>query len=1202
MSSQSECQARIFSTTLKQSTLTLLLMIGVLLHTPASAQVLYGSLTGNVTDPNGAAVAGAKIEARNISAGIVQEATSDNNGIYRMVALLPGTYTIAIAAPGFARLEFQNIPIVVNTLRRVDARLTVAKVSESITVTTEAPLLQADKSDVHTDLSAQQIDSLPISSSVGGRNFQSLLRVVPGVGNLTEQNSAAANPQRAMSTNINGQSLQGIVTRIDGVRDDYPWLPGNVAFVPPAESVQTVNVTTNTYTAEQGSAGGAAVNVQIKSGTNQIHGSAFEFFTDHNLRTRNYFKTDPVRFPRKSKNIQHQFGGAIGGPIIKNKLFYFGDYQRTTQRGIGTPSLTLPTAAMRTGDFTAAGLPVIIDPTTGSQVSCDGVLNKICSDRIDPAAAKLVALMPALTSPDATTNNYVVNGTGELNMNVYDVKINYVPTDRTTYFGRYSMVRGGIFDPPTLGELGGDATNGGQLGNAFDRVYSIGLGGTHTFTPNLLADWNLGYSRLHLGATALDIGTPFGLDTLGISGTNGDGVPGNSGLYNGIPSFQISGVANLGNPNTGNPFVFRDNEWVANANLSWIRGKHNFRFGTEFSYQQVNHFQPQGSDGNFTTARGSFAFNGSPTAANPSSPSNPFNSFAQFLFGLPTRAGKAVLLHNPVALRWKQYSWYAQDQWQVIPKLTLTLGLRWEYYPFGYGDNGLGLPVFNPADGNVYIGGSGDVPMNSGVDAGKGMFLPRVGFAYRATPKTVIRAGYGISADPNNYHFLRNAYPSTITSDPAGGGSRQTPIISLTGTNAVGNLASLPVGLAPLIVPLPDISTGVIALPNGAGDRTWVRDFRRGYIQSFNFTVQQELAGVSIEAGYVGSRAVRPLANVNLNSSQICPISAFPDPVNHPWNAANCVADGYGRILNVNGHSWGGIGAMMPFGRNWYDSLQTKVSRRFKGGTQVGLAYTFSKSLNYTENEDLSGLFEHFPAYWPLNKARAGFDRPHNLQLYAIYELPFGHGQRWLTGGVGNAIAGGWQVNTVISRLSGTPFSVTGSGGLLNPAGSDGLNNTADLVGNYRVLNSKPWSGSGTCPQTDLSCHYFDPSVFQQPEISVFGNTHRNQFRGPGIFDADFSVFRDFKITERFTFQFRAEMFGLTNTPRFNNPNTGCAGVRQTPGKPASDPNCGAPSGGLPGAPSTSNFGAITATNGSSGSNSSTDGARTVWFAGKLIF
>ena len=1178
------------------------------------AQTLYGTLTGNVTDPSGAVVSGAKVELLNIEKGISQETTADTSGIYRFSAVLPGTYKVTITSPNFAKAIFEGVLVSVNTVRRVDAQLAVAKQQETVTVTGEAPILQTDKSDVHTDLTSTQIADLPITSSVGGRNFQALLRVVPGVGYLTEANSAAANPQRSMNSNINGQSTQGINTRIDGVQDAYAWLPANVAYVPPAEAVETVNVTTNAYTAEQGSAGGATVNVQIKSGTNQIHGSGFEFFNDHNLRTRDYFQTDLTRFPVKPKNIKQQFGGAVGGPIIKDKLFFFGDIQRTTQRGIGQTTATLPTTAMQGGDFSAL-VPAGTNCNTTAVNGCiwDPVNlnyftgNIIPAGRIDPASAKLMALMPTLTTPGATTNNIVTNGAGSMNMTAFDVKINYAPTDKTNYFGRYSMIRGGILDPPQFGLLGGNATNGGQLGNATVKDQSIGLGGTHTFTPSLLMDWNIGYSRLHLAATALDVGTAYGLDTLQIPGTNGYGVPGDPSLYNGVPAFQLSGgniSTNLGNPNTGNPFVFRDNQWVANANLSWNRGKHAFRFGTEVNYQNMNHFQPQGSDGTFTTARGSFQFNGNVTinpVAQPGVSTQWDNVVAQLLLGLPNRAGKAFLMFNPVSLRWKQYAAYAQDQWQITPKLTLTLGLRWEFYPFGNSDGGRGLDVFNPADGNVYIGGLGSVPKNSGVDTGSGQFLPRVGFAYRLTPKTVLRAGYGMSADPNNYHFLRNAYPSTITVDPVGNSNATVAETSLTGTNGaalaganVGN-----VGLTQILstATIPNISTGVFPLPNGLGDRTWPRDFRRGYIQSFNLTVQHEIAGFSIEAGYVGSRAVRPLSNVNINSEQICPATL---PGGLTRNAANCIAQGYGRLLNGNNvHTWSGISEMLPFGRNYYDSLQTKVTRKLPGASQIGFIYTYSKSVNFTENEDLSGLFEHAPALWKLDKAKASFDRPHNIQLYAIYELPFGKGKKWITDSIGNAIAGGWQLSGTMSRLSGTPFSVTANTNLLNPAGTDGLNNTANLGATlpYRTLNNThPWSGSGNCGNASApyySCTYFDPAAFTVPAIGVLGNTHRNQFRGPGIFDLSMSLSRNFKLTERFTFQFRAEAFGVTNTPRFNNPNSGCNSSGN-----AGDSFFNTTTG----QPLCSNFGAITSTMGTSGSGSSTNGARTIWFSGKIIF
>jgi hypothetical protein len=1178
---------------LKQTMLIMLALVLGAFLLPSQAQVLYGSLTGNVSDPSGAVVPGAHVEALNVATGVKRDTTSDSSGIYNVPDLLPGVYKVTVSATNFGGVATEGVTVSANSITRVDTHLKLAQQTETVTVTGAAPELQTDKSDVHTDLTAHQIASLPITSSVGGRNFQSLLRVVPGFGNLTEQNSASGNPQRAMSTNVNGQSLQGINTRIDGAQDAYPWLPGNVAYVPPADAVETVNVVTNSFDAEQGMAGGAAVNVHIKSGTNQFHGEGFEFGTDNALRARNYFQTDPTRFPVKNKNILNQYGGTIGGPIVKDKLFFFGDYQRTTQRGIGSPTETLPTMAMRGGDFSAfipAGQDCntaavktgcIFNPITG--LAFPG--NVIPTNMIDPAASALMALLPTLPATAPTTNNYVVHGAGVYNVDDTDVKIDFVPNQKSTVFGRYSISRSHIFDPPALGALDGDATNGGQLGNADSRIQSVGLGGTYTFTPNLLADWNLGFTRQRLGATATDIGSAFGLDTLGISGTNSFGTTGDPTLYNGIPAFQTAGAANMGNTNTGNPFLFRDNQYVGGANLSWNHGKHGFRFGAEYNHTQMNHFQPQGADGNFTTARGSFDFDGQLTSAGGTTASNPANSVAQLLLGLPNRAGKATLLNNPDSLRWSQWAWYVRDQWQVMPKLTLSLGVRWEWYPFGYADNGRGLPVFNPTTGNILIGGAGGVPINSGVDAGNGQFLPRIGFAYRLTEKTVVRGGYGMSADPNNYHFLRNAFPSTITTDPVGSSTGTPAEISLTGTNAVGPLAGLPIGLAPILVTPLSTASGSIPLPNGASTRSWPTDFRRGYIDSYNLTVEQQVAGFVAEAGFVGALAVRPLSSVNINSSQICPATL---PGGATRNSANCLADGFGRILNVNGHNWGGITSQIPFKNNYYDSLQAKLSRHLGGSSIAGLAYTFSKAINYTENEDLSGLFEHFPAYWNLDKSLASFDRTHNLQAYVVYSLPFGHGQRWATSGVGNAVAGGWQLNSVVSRLSGTPFSVTGNSVFLNPAVQDGLNNTTDQVAAYQVLNSKPFSGAGTCPLADLSCHYFDPAAFAQPQLGVFGDTRRNEFRGPGIFDMDLSIFRNFKITERFTFQFRAEAFGLTNTPRFNNPNSGC-------GSGAAGSVCST-------AAQTNNFGAITGTNGTSGSNSSTDGARTIWFAGKLMF
>lgn len=1174
---------------------------------PVQAQVLYGSLTGNVTDASGAAVIGAKVEAVNIATGVSRTVDSNSTGVYIFPALQAGTYKVTITSGKFATFVNENVPVGVNTVVRIDASLKVAGTSQDVTVTAEAPVLQTDKADVHTDLSSTQITDLPVMSSVAGRNFQGLLKIVPGFGNIAEANSAGGNPQRAMSTNVNGQSVNTSNTRIDGAQDAYPWLPQNVAYVPPADAIEAVNVVTNSFDPEQGMAGGAAVNVQIKSGTNQFHGSAFEFYNSNVLRTRNYFQTDLTRFPTKPRNIKNEYGFTLGGPIVKNKLFFFTDYDRNTQRQLATSTITLPTDAFRRGDFssllplgagcyvtpTPTGCVPIYDPNNvvgGVRQPFPG--NIIPTGRIDPAAVSMMAGLPALTNPNATTNNYVPRGTGAFTRNNYDVKINYNMSQKSTIFGRYSISTSNIFDPPSLGIEGGDATAGGQLGESTSRIQSVGLGGTYTISNSMVADWNFGFTRQRLGAANIDIDKAYGLDTLHIPGTNGAGTSGDPSLYNGYPFFSVTNMSNMGNANTGNPFQFRDNQYVTGVNLSYNRGKHNFRFGFEYNHTQLNHFQPQGNDGQFQTARGSFNFNGNLTTLNGTGPQSYYNSLAQFLLGLPNRAGKAVYLNNPNAMRWTQYAWYVRDQWQVLPKLTLTLGLRWEDYPFGYSDNGHGLPVFIPATGNVYVGGYGSVPGNSNLETSGGMWLPRVGAAYRLTNKTVIRAGYGMSADPNNWRWLRNAYPNTTSTDIGSGGAN-TAAVSLTGLNATGPYAGISTGLTNQL-PLMNLTAlgGVVPLPANAGTRTEANPFDRGYINSYNLVVQQELYGFNIEAGYVGAMAVRPLSNVNMNSSVVCP--AVVNGVARTGlstDSALCQNAGYGRALNVAlGKSWADISAMTPWKNNYYNAFQSKLNRRFSNGSQFGVVYTFSKTINYSDDDDLTGTFINQPAYFDLNKGLARFDRPHNFQLYGVWQLPFGKGQKYANGGgIKDIFIGGWQASGVMSRLSGTPFTVTGSASLLNPYINSGLSNTAQIVGNYAVLDGKPWSLTGACPVTNLSCHYFDPTVFAQPGLGVFGNSHRNQFRGPGIFNADLSLLKNFTITERFKFQFRTDIFSLTNTPRFNNPNTGC-------GSSGAGTNC------TTGVASNNNLGTITGTNGTSGSNASTDGTRTIWFSGKLIF
>jgi hypothetical protein len=1143
------------------SAITCLAVLLCMFPMAMQAQILYGSLTGNVTDPSGAMVPSAKVQALNIQTGVLREVTGKEGGTYLFTELQPGTYKITVTAKGFGTETVENVNVDVNAVRRVDVQLKVGVVTETVTVTSTAQLMQTDRADVHTNLTSQEIQNLPISSSEG-RSWQALYNVIPGATPTVEANSQAGNPQRAMNTNVNGGSNQTNNTRIDGVQNAYPWLPANIAYVPPADAVETVNVVTNSFDAEQGMAGGMAANVVIKSGTNQFHGSAHEFHTDTSLRAENYFQPQTVFNPvlqqnvpfKKPKDIQNQFGYTFGGPIHKDKLFFFTDFERTTERKLATVLETVPTDALRTGDFSATGT-TIYDPNTGAANGTGRTAflgNQIPVGRMDPAAVAMIKLIPEPNITGLQSGNYFSSNNAQFNRNDWDTKINYVPTDRSMIFGRYSISQSYIFDPPALGPAEGDATNGGQLGNAYSRIQNIGLGGTYTITANMLVDASAGYTRQRINATALDIGTDFGLNTLHIPGTNGADP-----LQGGIPAFQITGYSNLGNPNTGNPFLFRDNQYVSNANLNWTKGKHGLRFGIEFNRSGINHFQPQG--GAFQTARGSFQFSGGGTALSGGPNANQFNALAQFLLGIPSRAGQAVQNQNPNSLRWSQMALYARDQWQMRSNLTVTYGLRWERYPFVTSDHG-GARLLDPTTMNVLVGGHGSVPLDDNVTVGPGLFMPRVGIAWRPLKKSVVRAGYGISADPNNWRFFRNAYPAVTISDFNGANSF-TPVVSLNGTNAtLAPYGTLPTGIPS--IPLPNLSAGSLPLPDGVGTTTAAQDFRRGYTHSFNLTVGQEFGGFVTDVGYVGSRSIRPLANVNINPGPL-------GGLNGNSQNGRILNQAFGHLTNVinpatgkNYVGWGDINELMPFGNAYYDSLQATVKRKFKGNTFVALAYTWSKAIDFTDDEELNFLLFPFPAYSGKARGLASFDRPQNLRFYGTYDLPFGRNQLWATQGIWNHILGGWQTNWVLSKVSGSPFTITAPNGTFGAAGNT---ETANQSGPLHILGATPRPG---CKTGDLTCSYFNPSVFSAPSGPVFGNVGRDTVRGPGFFNLDMSIFRSFKLTERFGLQCRAEAFGLTNTPHFNNPTAGFQ-------------NAG-----------TGSFGAIT---GSSGQ-------RTVWLAAKLIF
>jgi hypothetical protein len=1063
---------------------SLLLGAAVLLAgQPAQAQVLYGGLIGDVADPSRAVLPGATVTVTNRDTGLQRETTTDGSGAYSFRDLQPGTYELKVNLNGFKSYARAGLIVTLNAIARADVQLEVGGQTETVTVTAAKPLLQTERADVSTQLDSVQVTNLPISGN--GRNFQTLYKLIPGASTPVELHSDAGNPQRSLGTNFNGVSRSNNNTRLDGATVSYPWLPHIMAYVPPAEAVDTVNVVTNSFDAEQGMAGGAAVSVSIKSGTNAFHGTGHWFHTNSKLRAKNYFFTGT----QTPKNVQNQVGSTFGGPIKQNKLFFFANWERTARRQTASANRTVPNDALRRGDFSGIGT-VIYDPATGNANGTGRqpfAGNVIPADRIDPAALKMLQLIPAPTSAAATAN-YFATGTYTFDRDNIDFKVNYNPGARGSIFARYSISPSDLFDPPSLGDAGGDALAGGQPGRAPGRIQSTAVGATYTLSNNILFDANFGFTRQRLGAENIDIGTNYGLDVLGIPGTNGP-----DRLQGGYPRFTISGFSSIGNPNVSNPFSFGDNQYVAVGNMSWLRGSHWLRVGGEYTYYTINHFQPQAAFG----PRGGFNFSGGLTALNGGAAPNMYNGLADFLLGLPQSMGKDLQFVNPASVRMPSWGFYARDQWQINKQVTLNYGMRYEYYPFATRAD-RGGERYDPVTDKLFIGGLGGVPKNAGVDVGKGQVAPRVGLAYRLAERTVVRAGYGVSVDPNSFRNLRDAYPATISSQFSGASSFQAAGSLRTGIPAV---------------PVPDLSQGVIVLPPTVGTQTFPAVFKRGYIQSFNVTMQHEIGwGIVGQAGYVGTRAIRQTANVNINAS---------GPGG--GNAGRALAK-FGRTATIN--------MLMPFGDATYNSLQTQLTRRLSGGSMLGMAYTLSKAKNYADNSD-SGLTWHYEPVWERNWALADFDRTHNLQLYGVYELPFGPGQKWAREGLAGKLAGGWQLNGVLSATSGTPFTVTANAASLNAPGNT---QTADqVVDDVRILGGV---GRGNS--------YFDPAAFAPVTGARFGTGGRNNVRGPGLFNIDASAFRDFKIAMGVTMQVRAEVFNLTNRPAFNNPGANVSSPTRT--------------------------------------------------------
>ena len=1086
---------------------------------PAMGQAVNATLLGTVTDSSGAAVGNARVTVTETNTGITHTSQTNESGNYVFPDLPPGTYTVTTELTGFKRASRVGIDLVVNSSERVDLVLEPGNVTDTVTVEGEAPILQTERADTGRKLDTVLTENVPLGTN---RNYQNLLNIVPGTTRATPQHSQFFNASSSLQTEVNGQLREGNNYQIEGI-DNNERTGLLQILVPPLEAIETVDVSTSNYDAELGRANGAVTNVILKSGTNSFHGAAYEFAKNSYLNARNYFDLSVGHL------AYNYFGGNVGGPIKKNKLFFFADYLRVDDHEANTNRVTMPTMAFRSGDLStstsviynpysgnpngtgrqqfvaqpATGLATVpgpngpVDAFNSACTKAGGCPNIIPSALIDPISTKLMNLIPA-PNLSGVTNNYFALLAFHKDTDFVDAKVDANLTDKDRLSGRFSYQRPSIFQGPIFGLAGGPA-QGNFEGSGLQNTYSIGLNYNRFFSNTLVAEFRAGVAWYHNEAHNTDYGTNTS-QTLGIPGVNLD-----KGITSGIVGVTING--GFSNPLIG-----------FSASLPWVRAETNIDFANTWTKVVRNHTFKFGADlrrvrdallqEQTFSPRGLYTFNEGQTALNTGTTESKTtfaNDFASFLLDLPGQAGRDLATIFPNYRAWQLFA-FAQDQWRVTPKFSANLGVRWEFYPPATPVRPEGFSNYNPNNNTLVVSGIGGNPDNLGIDTHYKYFAPRIGLAYRLRESTVVRAGFGISYTP----FPDNSYAYNF---PVRANNVFNPAVATYGPAvlASGQTATFENGFpAPVLPVVP--SNGIIT--NAAVNQQYFvvnQSFKNPYVESWNFAIQHSLPGrFVLEAAYVGNHGVDSVVNYNLNAATVVGLG----------NKGLPEFNSFGRTASTQ--------LLFAGYSSSYHALQMKVDRKFLNGVSATTAYTFGKGMGFEQGDDGGLTFYINPRR---SYARNDFDRTQTFVQSVVYDLPFGKGKHFVSSGPASVILGGWRVSGFLTWMSGLPLFFTApSGNLLAP---NSPNNTPNLVAPVQILHGigpgNPW---------------FSTSSFAAPTGTSFGNVGRNYLSGPNFFNLDASLAKTTRITERLGFELRLEAFGATNTPQFffNNTNGTPAG------------------------------------------------------------
>ncbi|HEX3571973.1 MAG TPA: TonB-dependent receptor [Acidobacteriaceae bacterium] len=1077
----------------------ILFAVALLAATAADAQI-GAALRGRVLDNSGAVVPGARVELTAQATGIHQQTVASSSGDYLFTNLNPGTYSLDITASSFQHLQRTGVTVLLGQTIRVDLSLLPGADRETVTVNTDAPLLQSETSSVVTNIPGSTVRAMPLNS----RNFIQLSTLAPGV----------ELPPGTLLPRINGGRPRTNEYIYDGISALQPE-PGQVVFFPILDDIEEFTVEANNVPAEFGRFNGGVVNVATRSGSNTLHGSAFEYLRNEALNARNYFASAaPARKPEYRRNL---YGATLGAPILHDRLFFFCDYQGIKALIGRTVISTVPTLNERQGIFT--GLAHIYNPATTTVLNGINVRqefpNDVITTPLDPAAKALLARFPIPTNLSATANNYSRTTNDADHQNQFDLRVDGAIGTHDRSFGRYSYFSD-VEQPVTPFADGSGAITGSVIGAGGVIGLSHVLGQqtvfneTHTFSPRLLNDLRLGYTRRSNNITGPSF-TGTASAALGIPG-----IPTNAAFNNALPLFTITGFQQLG-PSANTFSSYQTAVWQFLDSVVYTRGRHDLKAGIDFRWYQLNTVSPP-------NPTGSFAF--TTTGTNQQGVTNSGNALASFLLG---QVDTFQIDLQTAKLRPRDHiqEYFAQDDWRVTNRLTLNLGARWTLNFPSTEKNNQGA-VFNLATQQLdYLGVDG-YP-NHARELHWTNVAPRLGFTFLATPNTVVRSGFGIV-------FIDQSGITTPFTTP------QFPFIQTATQKTQDSVnAAFPLSNGPAVSPIP------LTANAGLGQSVYTvnRQAGSGYAQQWNLAVQHAITrNLGFDIAYIGSHIVHvgiPDSNLNqLTAAQLAQGPSLLATTANPF---------YGQLpasSSIGGKTIANAQLLKPYprfiniatyrnnsGTTNYNAFEANLEQRLQHGVYVLFSYTHSKLI-----DDASSVFSSTvlsspnsnslvaaDTYRPyLERDSSSGDMPNVLSFSGIYQLPAGHGHAIASSGIGDLVLGGWALNTIFQMQSGMPVTVT-----------QATNNNA--FAGFVLQRPNITASPALAPALRTPAHYFNTAAFSTAPQFALGNASRNPVRGPAYRDLDIALVKHTRIREQVDLEFRAELFDITNTSAFAQPN-----------------------------------------------------------------